>query len=157
LISEIAIMSGTKRKVDSADDRKGKRTKTKTNAAPTAAGTKKKYLPPTFQKKGITIGARKMNRDKKLRKQAEKQKSVKKGQYNKKVEDEEEEEDENMNSDISSDESEVSMDDDINDNEPAEEEVKEEEEDQPENSSGDVDADKSMCISGRLLFSTDIY
>jgi pumilio family protein 6 len=142
LISEIAIMSGTKRKVDSADDRKGKRTKTKTNAAPTAAGTKKKYLPPTFQKKGITIGARKMNRDKKLRKQAEKQKSVKKGQYNKKVEDEEEEEDENMNSDISSDESEVSMDDDINDNEPAEEEVKEEEEDQPENSSGDVDADK---------------
>lgn len=149
-------MSGTKRKVDSADDRKGKRTKTKTNAAPTAAGTKKKYLPPTFQKKGITIGARKMNRDKKLRKQAEKQKSVKKGQYKKKVEDEEEEDDDDMNSDISSDESDVSMDDDINDNEPAEEkeEVEEEEaeEEQSENSSGDVDADKSMCSSGRLLF-----
>ncbi|KAF3393251.1 hypothetical protein DPV78_009594 [Talaromyces pinophilus] len=137
-------MSGTKRKVESADDRNGKRTKTKTNGAPTAVGTKKKYLPPTFQKKGITRGARKMNRDKKLRKQAEKQKPAKKGQYKKKEEDEEEEDDD-MNSDISSDESDVSMDDDVSDSEPVEEEEIEEEEEegeQSENSNGNADADK---------------
>ncbi|KUL91220.1 hypothetical protein ZTR_01564 [Talaromyces verruculosus] len=136
-------MSGTKRKVDSADDRTGKRTKTRTNAAPTAAGIKKKYLPPTFQKKCITRGARKMNRDKKLRKQAEKQKPAQKGQYKK--EEDEKEEDDDMNSDISSDESDVSMDDDVNDSEPVEEEEieeEEEEEEQSENSNGNADADK---------------
>ncbi|EED24088.1 conserved hypothetical protein [Talaromyces stipitatus ATCC 10500] len=143
-------MSGTKRKVETADDRTGKRTKTKTNAAPTAAGSKKKYLPPAFQKKGITRGARKMNRDKKLRKQGEKQKSSKKGHRKndeKHEEDDEEEDMDDMNSDISSDESDVSMDDDKNNIEDAEEgeEVEDDEEDEeeePEKSNGAVDADK---------------
>ncbi|KAF5014944.1 hypothetical protein F66182_13898, partial [Fusarium sp. NRRL 66182] len=142
----IAIMSGTKRKVDSADDRNGKRTKTKTNVAPAAPGIKQKYLPPTFQKKGITKGARKTNRDKKLRKQAEKQKPSKKGQHKDKNEDEEEEDD--MDSNISSDESDASMndDDDVNGSEPVEEEEEEEEvkeeEEQSENSTDNLDADK---------------
>ncbi|EEA20561.1 Pumilio y domain member 6 [Talaromyces marneffei ATCC 18224] len=130
-------MSGTKRKVDSADDRNGKRTKTKTNIAPTAVGTKS-----TFQKKGITAGARKMSGDKKLSKQAEKKKPSKKGQYKKKYEEDEEEDDDDMNSDISSDESDVSMDDDVDDSEPVEEEeAEEEEEEETENSNGDVNAD----------------
>lgn len=151
-------MSGTKRKVDSADDRNGKRTKTKMNTAPTAAGIKKKYLPPTFQKKGITRGARKMNRDKKLRSQADKQKSAKKGQYKK--EEDEEEEDDDMNSDISSDVSEVSMDDDANHSEPLEEEEieeEEEEEEQSENSNGNADADKSMYTFCITHFVIDIF
>lgn len=143
-------MSGTKRKVDSAEDRNGKRTKTKTNVAPATAGAKQKYLPPTFQKKGITRDAKKMNRDKKLHKQAEKQKPSKKGHYKNKDEDEEEEDD--MNSDISSDESDMSMndDDDVDDSEPVEEEeevMKEEDEEQSENSTDNVDGDKSMCTS----------
>ncbi|OKL59860.1 hypothetical protein UA08_04478 [Talaromyces atroroseus] len=119
-------MSGTKRKVDSAEDRNGKRTKTKINAVPAADNSKSKYYPPTFQKKGITRGSRKMNRDKKLRKQSEKQTSSSK--KHRRGDDEEEESDE----DDSSVDSDVSMSDDGDNDENDDVDVSEEEEEDQE-------------------------
>jgi hypothetical protein len=93
-------MPGIKRRVESGDDRGGKRTKVKNAPAPiTTKSAKKNYVPPAFLKKGVTVGSRKTNKDKKAAKKDGK----------KKHNDEEDELDSEEDTDLSED-SDVDMD-----------------------------------------------
>ncbi|KAH8693172.1 armadillo-type protein [Talaromyces proteolyticus] len=102
-------MPGIKRRVDSAEDRDGKRTKVKDAAASAAKNRTKQYVPPAFQKKGITRGARKMNRDKKLRKTSTKKATLKKGPKGLAAEDEEDDNQESDSDIPTSEESDIEM------------------------------------------------
>lgn len=109
----VVAMPGIKRRVETASDRDGKRAKVKDATTFSAAkGGKKNYLPPSFQKKGITRGSRKMNRDKKLAKAAQKNTSSNKVQRKKQeeVDDDDDDEDDSEDSD-SADDSDIEMDD----------------------------------------------
>lgn len=121
-------MPGIKRRVDSGNDRDGKRAKVKDAAASSAAkGSKKNYLPPAFQKKGITRGSRKMNKDKKLIKASQKNGSSKRVQKEEDVDDDEEDDSEDSDS---VDDSDIEMDD--------EQDAIEEEQEDAESEDGDV-------------------
>jgi hypothetical protein len=103
-------MPGIKRRVDSGNDRDGKRAKVKDATASSAAkGSKRNYVPPAFQKKGITRGSRKMNRDKKLAKSSQKNGSSKKALKKEDVDDDDEEDDSDDSDSV--DDSDIEMDD----------------------------------------------
>ncbi|KAL1966496.1 hypothetical protein VTN77DRAFT_4418 [Rasamsonia byssochlamydoides] len=97
-------MPGIKRPVESGDDRDGKRTKVKDAAAPTATkSAKKNYIPPAFQKKGVNVAARKLNKEKKAAKERAKKDDKKKNDKKKHHEEDQEEDDEELDSEKDSD------------------------------------------------------
>jgi hypothetical protein len=90
-------MPGIKRQSESGDNYRGKRTKVKdAGAVPTSKGAKKNYVPPSFQKRGITKGSRQFNKEGKLSKELAKAGKSKISQKQKRDGDDEEPEDSDL-------------------------------------------------------------
>jgi pumilio family protein 6 len=81
-------MPGIKRQIETGDDHRGKRTKVKTaSAVPTSKGAKKNYVPPAFQKRGITKSSQQFNKERKIAKEHTKAEKSKKSQKQKRDDD----------------------------------------------------------------------
>lgn len=138
-------MPGIKRRVDSGNDRDGKRAKVKDAASSASKGSKKDYRSPAFQKKGITRDSGKMNKDKKLAKASQKKGSSKKAQK-----DEEDDSEDSEDSD-SVDDSDIEMDDEQDAIEEDQEEEAGLEEDDAAESSGNGE-NSNNTENSRALF-----
>jgi pumilio family protein 6 len=96
-------MPGIKRRIETGDDHRGKRTKVKTaSVVPTSKGAKKNYVPPAFQKRGITKSSQQFNKERKIAKEHARAEKSKKSQKQKRDDDDDLEEAEDSDEEMDS-------------------------------------------------------